>query len=125
MLLYHYSNSDIIGPLKVSYFNNNDYTAEGAKASNKKRLYFYTEKKPFEYRFKSCKYCYTVSIPESKIYNIDIDILNYKEKKVTISNIFEDIINKGYKGILFSIGAYSIVNIFEDIESITKERIKL
>lgn len=118
--LYHFTNADISGKLKPCHFGENSYTNGGIKASSIKRLYFYTVNRAYESHLKDCRFCYIVEVENSKIYDLDIDINEYKIKEYTPSQIFFDILKRGYIGIKFNLGFYDIVNIFKPIKFIEK-----
>jgi len=122
MIIYHYSKNKIPGKLKKSFYGTNSYTKNDFNCTDIKRIFFYTEKNP-EYLLSNCKYLYTVKIADHKIYDLKSDIVGYKTKYKSISEILKAIIKKGYIGIKYNIG-YDIINLFQDIGYIKKEVLK-
>lgn len=109
MKLYHYSNIDIKNKIKVKYCGQDFFTTDI------KRAFFYTIPEP-EQQLKNYKYLYVVNILPDKIYSLKSDLLELKNKYDSITKMLRAIIKKGYAGIVYNIGDYDIVNLFEDIK---------
>lgn len=121
MLLYHYSNKDINGKLKIDYFGNNHYSNNSKKESNLKRLYFYTNKKDKEIFFNGSNFLYIVKIDRKKLYNFEIDKQKIFEKSgFNFDNAINTIKSLGFCGIIGNNG-YKIVCLFTDIDYNRKE----
>lgn len=128
MNLYHFTNADI-DILKTEFFGQNYYTKNDSQYSLP-RLFFYDSPIPKEYYLKGSKYCYTVNIPKNRIYNLDIDNLNIKEKfQYDIDGILE-YISKNYIGCCYST-SFLCYCIFQNVmpiarhEYINREYIKI
>jgi hypothetical protein len=119
--LYHYSKADIKEKLKISFYGDNYYTKNDCNITSIKRLFFYTEPKQ-ETLLRDCQYLYISYIQEYLIYDLDKDIIGYKNKYKTITDILKAIIKKGFKGVSYSIGN-KIINLFYDIKF--KQKLKL
>jgi hypothetical protein len=93
MRLYHYSNIDIKGYIKPSYFGYNSYTNNSVKISQVIRSYFYTRPEP-EALLRGSKYIYNSVIDKNKLYNLKTNkIKNFVDIYYTVKKL-------GYKGII-------------------------
>jgi len=111
--LYHYSQNDFKGYIKPDFFGANTYSQNSNKLSGVKRSYFYIGKGK-EYFLNGAKYCYIAEIEPSKIYNLDIDSKNLKEK-YTFTEILLYVKKLGYFGISGNNG-FNIVCLFKAIK---------
>jgi hypothetical protein len=119
MKIFHFSDIDL-QIIKPSYFGKNSYTANDKQASNVKRSFFYTVKNPLEYLFHSSSFRYTVDIPESLIYNLDIDEANIKEKfNFDIEKILKWV-KARYQGAIYTT-SFKTVILFYAVEVSRKE----
>lgn len=113
--LYHYSNNNIKDKININRFNDNDYTLNDYKASKIKRVFFYSDLKNIEYRFKYYNYLYTVEVNKKKIYNLDIDYLNLKSKSNNIDNLLL-YLKKHFIGVFYKIGNLKITVLFKSVK---------
>jgi len=120
LTLYHYSNNKIKGKLLPDFFGNNSYTDNDIKSCNIKRIFFYDKKNP-EYLLSNCSFLYTCRILKNQLYNITIDPAGYIKRYNSLYQAI-NVIKSRYKGIIYRIGDYNIINIFYAINSNKIER---
>ena len=111
--LYHYTNADIKDKIKIKYFGLNTYTSNSQSKIN--RIYFYLNDNTREFFLQGVKYKYVIEIDKNKLYNLEADILNIKNKYSNIDNLFIDIKNRGYAGIIGNNG-YDICILFNNVK---------
>jgi len=110
--LYHFTDQDV-KQIKPSFFGANSYTARDARY-NIKRAFFYTSRKPKEYRFKYCQYCYIVTADQSKLYDLRKDQSKLVKKyNGNIDTILRNI-KKNYDGLIYNVG-FNIVCLFKTV----------
>ena len=125
MDIYHYSNINIPDKIKVGHFGANSYTDKDRQASELNRTFYFTDKKPQEFRFKDSKYRYTINISDKDIYNLIEDpkgLLSLSIYRNNINGLLKRIKNLGYKGALYSVG-YNIIILFNNTPYKKKELI--
>ena len=122
MRLYHYTNEDIKDKIKISFFGLNTYTSNSKRISNIKRSYFYIDRDKKEYFLNGARYCYIVELNINKLYNLNTDILGIVKNLKNTQDIFQEVKNKGYRGVIGSNG-FNCVVLFKDIK--IKEKIIL
>lgn len=121
--LYHYSNRDIQGKIKPTFFGDNSYTDNDKKTSIIKRAFYYLGKHRAEYLLQYSKYLYITKLNKRQLYNLDIDKAKlknrFKIRGLDIVNITKLLkyIKKRYIGIIYS---GNIVVIFKDLKYIRK-----
>ena len=118
--LYHYTNEKISGRLTPRYFGNNSYTQNDVNACNVRRIFFYTVPKP-EALLAGSRFLYTCRILKNQLYNITIDPAGYIKRYNSLYQAI-NVIKSRYKGIIYRIGDYNIINIFYAINSNKIER---
>ena len=118
--LYHYSNNKINGKLLPDFFGYNSYTDNDIKSCNIKRIFFYDKKNP-EYLLSSYSFLYTCRILKNQLYNITIDPAGYIKRYNSLYQAI-NVIKSRYKGIIYRIGDYNIINAFYAINSNKIER---
>ena len=118
MRLYHYSNIKT-DKLKIDNFGYNYFTLNDKKISDIKRIFFYDSNDNPENLFNGVKYLYVKDIDNNDIYNLyeDNDNLTDKFKYNGVLNIDKLLlyVKENYKGILYKINDYNIINLFIDI----------
>ena len=119
--LYHFTDKNIKGKLKVKYFSDNFYTSNDKKVSNVKRLFFFTSADIPEYRLKNSQYCYITKVKKSAIYDITKDKKGLY--KGDISKLLGKIKKLGYIGVKYNIG-YDVISLLYDIPIYKKEVLK-
>lgn len=114
MLIYHPSNKkfDIV---KVSYFGENFYTQNDKKSSPIQRSFWYTELPIPEDRFKDVKYIYIANININRIYDIEEDKFNFRNKFKTIHKLLL-YLKQQYIGLKYKIDTYNLIILFKDIK---------
>lgn len=98
--LYHYSNAEIKGYIKPSFFGSNYFTKNSKELSTLKRIYFYTNKNKREYFFNGSQYCYIAYISKNSLYDVYRDNLKLYSRYNDIDKILRLLKNKGFKGII-------------------------
>ena len=118
MRLYHYSNIKT-DKLKIDNFGYNYFTLNDKKISDIKRIFFYDRNDNPENLFNGVKYLYVKDINNNDIYDLynDNDNLRDKFKYNGVLNIDKLLlyVKENYKGILYKINDYNIINLFIDI----------
>jgi len=118
MRLYHYSNIKT-DKLKIDNFGYNYFTLNDKKISDIKRIFFYDSNDNPENLFNGVKYLYVKDIDNNDIYNLyeDNDNLTDKFKYNGVLNIDKLLlyVKENYKGILYKINDYNVINLFTDI----------
>lgn len=112
MILYHYSNKNL-KELKIKNFGNNYYTNNDKKISSLKRLFFYTDKKP-EFLLSDSNFLYTAIINKKSLYNLTQDKQGLINNN-SIDKTLRILKSKGFKGVIYTIGYKTIVNLFYNI----------
>lgn len=107
--LYHYTNAKV-KTISPKYFGNNYFTARDKNISSMARSFFYTEPKP-EALLSNCRYCYTATIPEKKLYNLITDTKNLLTDR-SITEALNEVKRRRYRGIRYN----NIVCLFYSIK---------
>jgi len=118
--LYHYSNKDIQGKLKVSCFGDNYYTLNDTQASSVKRLFFY-DKPKCEHLLQGCNYLYICKVKKADIYNITQDKKRLYQGNIT--ELLRKVKRLKYRGVSYNIG-YNVISLLYDIPIYKKEVLK-
>jgi hypothetical protein len=116
--LYHYSNVDFKGCIKPSFFGANSYTQHSRRESLLLRSFFYIGKGK-EWFLNGAKYLYTAELEPDKIYDLNIDPKELKDK-YTFSEILRRVKSFGYYGIKGNNG-FDVVCLFKAIKYIDKQ----
>ena len=118
MFIYHYSNKNFKGAIKPSFFGLNYYSKQSSRESSIDRSFFYIGKGKESF-FDGVKYKYTATIEAHKIYNLEKDIKNLKEK-LSFNDILKHVKKLGYIGLSGNNG-YNVVCLFYPVKYINKE----
>ena len=111
--LYHYSQADIKGYIKVKFYGLNYYTNNDKNITDIKRAFYYTKPEP-EALLRNCKFLYIKEYPKSRLYNITDDVEGYLKDKTISKALY--LIKKRYNGVIYKIGKNEIVNLFYDVK---------
>ena len=122
MRLYHFTDKIIKDKVKVKYFADNIYTQKDKQASTLQRAFFFADDIAPEYRFKACKYRYTVNIDSKRIYNLAKDSACLISKSKNIDKLLKELKRLDYIGASYNIG-YDIIIAFYDVTVSKKELI--
>ena len=114
--LYHYSNKDFKGYIDPTFFGANSYTSLSKRISEVKRVYFYTSLNYRERFFRGAKFCYIVEVDNNKIYDNDIDLLNYSGRAIDFSSYARGLIKRGYIGFTSNEFDYRVICLFKAIK---------
>lgn len=125
--LYHYSDADEASVvLNPQHFltQRNPYTKRDYATSGQPRSFFYTDLEKVEEQVASGRNLYYVDVPSQQIYDIMTDPDRLKEKSkgpyglaLNFDELFQNIVDHGYKGANYSIGAgINVVVWFEHVE---------
>jgi len=120
LTIYHYSSRDFKGKIDPKYFGLNSYTRESVKEAEIDRAFFYVGRGR-EIFLSGAKFCYIAEIEPGKIYDLEKDPKNFKEK-FTFNEILTKIKNLGFYGISGNNG-FKVICLFKVIKYIDKRRI--
>jgi len=117
--LYHYSNKNIKGRIKPSFFGGNYYTGNDVKASPVRRAFYYLSRHKTEHLLDNSKYLYITEVNRNKLYNLDKDPKDLKSRFIIKGLAVIDItrllkyIKKSYTGIVYN---RNVTAIFKDLK---------
>jgi len=104
MRLYHYSNKNFNGYIKPSFFGLNSYSNNSERVSGVKRSYFYLKPGSKEYYFNGARFLYIAELKETRLYNLNKDILNIVKNLKNSQDIHTEVKKRGYRGLIGSNG---------------------
>ena len=113
--LYHYSDKDFTGRINIKFFNDNSYTFNDYKSCKIKRAFYYTDNSIIEYNLQGAKFLYIIEVNKNKIYDLQIDKKQIKNRFNTIPELLTYLKNN-FSGAYYQIGGLKIVILFENIE---------
>ena len=120
--LYHYSTKDIDGALSASHFGDNYFTANDKNVSSVNRLFFYDVPVP-ENLLRNSNYLYTCRINTAHIYDLRTDEKKLVNKYNGNITLILRRIKRDFKGIIYRIGNYNIICLFNSIVPLKKEKL--
>ena len=121
MKIYHPSNK-LFNIVKTKYFGENFYTLRDLKASKLPRTFWYLKERIPEQRFKNSKFLYQAEILRNSLYDLRTDNYNLITKTKNIDNLLRKI-KRDYQGVIYNVGQYNIIALFNDIKAIRKRKV--